>query len=104
MENLEYAVTHFRKLLEEPVELHIRIPLIPGFNTDEASISAMGQHLKKLGIHRVELLPFHRLGSGKYEAMGLPYAYGKTPPLTRQQVADIQSLFQKKGLQTICEE
>ena len=102
--DLTLVTENIRKLLAEPVELHIRIPLIPGFNTDEASISAMGQHLKKLGIYRVELLPFHRLGSGKYEAMGLPYDYGKTPPLTRQQVADIQSLFQKKGLQTICEE
>lgn len=102
--DLALVTENIRKLLEEPVELHIRIPLIPGFNTDEASISAMGRHLKKLGIHRVELLPFHRLGSGKYEAMGLAYTYAKTSPLTRQQVTDIQSLFQKEGLQTICEE
>ena len=101
--DLALVTENIRKLLEEPVELHIRIPLIPGFNTDAASVSAIGQHLKKLGIRSVELLPFHRLGSGKYEAMELPYAYAKTPPLTSQQVAEIQSLFQQEGLETICE-
>ena len=101
--DLTLVTENIRNLLEEPVELHIRIPLIPGFNTDASSITAMGKHLKALGIRGVELLPFHRLGSGKYEAMGLTYAYAHTQPLTPSQVAEIQSLFHREGLETICE-
>ncbi|MBQ3969458.1 MAG: hypothetical protein II685_03100 [Clostridia bacterium] len=51
----------------------IRIPLIRDFNTDEDSISQICKALAVLAITEVELLPFHRLGSAKYEAMGLVY-------------------------------
>ena len=101
--DLALVTENIRKLQEEPLELHIRIPLIPDFNTDAESVIAIGQYLNKLGIRSVELLPFHRLGSGKYEAMGLTYAYAQTQPLTPQQVAEIQSLFHREGLEPICE-
>ena len=32
------------------------------------------------GVSRVELLPFHRMGSGKYDALGIPYAYRSVDP------------------------
>jgi pyruvate formate lyase activating enzyme len=51
----------------------VRIPVIPGFN-----IKAMGNladFLCGANIREVYILPFHRLGSGKYNALGLEYIY-----------------------------
>ena len=102
--DLKLVTDNIRRLMSEAKELRIRIPLIPGFNADEASVSAIARDLMEMGIRDADLLPFHRLGSGKYEAMGLQYAYGQIQPMSRQELADIQGLFHRKGLHTTCED
>ena len=84
---------NLRRLLADGKEVRVRIPLIPGFNTDSDSIDALRTDLADLGIRRVELLPFHRLGSGKYETLGLEYPYRHTPPLTKEVLAAIIDRF-----------
>jgi pyruvate-formate lyase-activating enzyme len=39
------------------------------------------------------LLPFHRLGSAKYEAMGLEYAYKTQQPLTKEELGKIEAIY-----------
>lgn len=102
--NLKLVTDNIRRLMSEAKELRIRIPLIPGFNADEASVSAIARYLMEMGIWDADLLPFHRLGSGKYEAMGLQYDYGQIQPMSRQEMADIQGLFHREGLHTTCED
>ena len=102
--DLKLVTDNIRRLMSETKDLRIRIPLIPGFNANEASILAIARYLTEMGIREADLLPFHRLGSGKYEAMGLPYAYAQIQPMSRQTLADIQSLFLGEGLQVTCEE
>jgi len=50
-----------------------RIPVIPGFNDTVAE--ELSESAKALGAGEVQFLPFHGLGSGKYKALGLDYAY-----------------------------
>jgi len=95
--DLELVSENIKKLKNEKLELHIRIPLIPGFNTDLGSLEAICRHLEKTGIKEVELLPFHRLGSGKYEAMVLEYKYAKLPPMKADELERIAQLFGTKG-------
>lgn len=95
--DLELVSENIKKLKNEKLELHIRIPLIPGFNTDLGSLEAICRHLEKTGIKEVELLPFHRLGSGKYEAMGLEYKYAKVPMMDNSTFSKIAAVFLEKG-------
>ena len=81
-------------LLSTGANVRIRIPLIPGFNTDESAVNAIITDLLTLGVKGVDLLPFHRLGSGKYAAMGLEYAYRNTQPMTPREIAEIQKRYQ----------
>jgi pyruvate formate lyase activating enzyme len=69
------------RLLKTGKDVHIRIPLIPDFNTSEYALTAIAADLREVGAKTVALLPFHRLAVGKYEAMGLDYSYRNTPPL-----------------------
>lgn len=69
------------RLIADKMNVHARIPLIPGFNTASGYTDSMCDCLRSAGVLRVDLLPFHRLGSSKYEALGLSYAYcGAEPP------------------------
>ncbi|MCL2158042.1 MAG: glycyl-radical enzyme activating protein, partial [Oscillospiraceae bacterium] len=67
----------------------IRIPVIPTFN---ASSAAMGDICGRIGGFAanndrisVELLPFHRLGQGKYEALGLTYKAAELAPPKKEE-------------------
>lgn len=52
--------------------LHIRIPVIPGFNSDEDELGAMADWVaKNTDPETIALLPYHRLGSDKYDRLGL---------------------------------
>ena len=82
--SLETVSKNIEQLLADGMNVHIRIPVIPDFNTDEADIRAIGEHLRSLGIKEAELLPFHRLGSSKYEALGLAYDYRDHEPLSAE--------------------
>ena len=81
-------------LLQAGTDVHIRIPLIPGMNTDADAVHTMIAQLREAGVQTVALLPFHRLAVGKYEAMGIPYAYRDTPPLPKEALERISLMYQ----------
>jgi len=53
----------------------IRIPLIPGLNDSEENLLNTGRFAAKLGenLLRIELLPYHKFGTGTYEQLGRKY-------------------------------
>jgi pyruvate formate lyase activating enzyme len=55
-------------------EIVIRIPVIGGVNDDDENIRASAEYVHRHLPHaRMELLPYHRYGQIKYEALGMPY-------------------------------
>ena len=79
----EFAVVvdNLRYLVSRGANVRVRVPIIPGFNDGEEDVAALGDLIESVGGKTVDLLPFHRLGSSKYAAMGLEYAYADvTPP------------------------
>ena len=91
--NLELVLENIRQLSEDSIAIRIRIPLIPGFNTSPSSTLAICERLRDIGIKHVDLLPFHRLGSAKYEAMGLKYVYKTQQPLTKEELSKIEAIY-----------
>ena len=92
---LALVVENIRRLREDGRTVLIRIPLIPGFNTSSSSTELICERLHDLGIEHVDLLPFHRLGSAKYNAMGLEYAYQAQQTLTAKELNGIASIYKK---------
>lgn len=93
--DLKTVTKNLIRLISDGADVKLRIPLIPDFNTDEASIFNICRHINKLGITEVELLPFHRLGSAKYEALGLEYAYKNYEPFTKEELEKITKQYSK---------
>jgi pyruvate formate lyase activating enzyme len=64
---------NLRLLADAGVPLIVRTPVIPGYNDDPATIAAIAHTLGSLQtLHYYELLPYHPLGEGKRQALGLP--------------------------------
>ncbi|MEG0779743.1 MAG: glycyl-radical enzyme activating protein [Oscillospiraceae bacterium] len=65
-----------------PVKLRLRVPTIPGINDNMENMTALVELCRGLTkVERIELLPYHRLGTETYRNLGLSYqlAEVKTP-------------------------
>lgn len=77
--HMKYTGVDNRRILENlkkindqmDCEIWVRIPLIPGYNDDKENLKATARFVKEnlQNCTQVHLLPFHRLGEGKYEQL-----------------------------------
>jgi pyruvate formate lyase activating enzyme len=64
-------LNNFRRLIqEEGIEVHPRIPLVPGITATEENISAIVKFLQEAGAQQVSLLPYNPMGIDKHEGIG----------------------------------
>jgi pyruvate formate lyase activating enzyme len=75
----------------EIMQVIVRTPVVPGVNDTPGQIGQIADLLAALGnLAYYELLPYHPLGSGKYESLGMEYALAETkrpPPETMRALA-----------------
>lgn len=70
-----------RKIKNSGVELIIRVPVIPTFNDNKEDISQIARFAKGLGVSKLHLLPYHRMGEDKYAGLGRDYMLKGIKPL-----------------------
>lgn len=80
-------------------KITIRVPLIRGFNADEASVTAITNFAAdELGVHDIHFLPYHTLGMNKYTLLGQPYS-APDKPLDNPALLDFAQQYAcQKGL------
>ena len=65
----------------------IRHVLVPGINDDDDSLSRLYSFISTLkNVEKVEILPYHTLGTLKYAEMGIPYPLEGVEPPTKESV------------------
>jgi pyruvate formate lyase activating enzyme len=86
--------------VESPLNLIVRIPLIPGINDEPDELAQIGAFCAKLKhLRGVELLPYHRLGIDTYRKLGRSYPLSDTQPPTPEYMSgckDIVRLYVKR--------
>ena len=93
--DIETVKGNLKNLILDGIDVKVRIPLIPDFNIDKNSILKICENLTQIGIKEVELLPFHRLGSGKYEALGIDYKYKNCELIPAEKLDEIKEQYSK---------
>lgn len=91
---------NLKKLCESEVETVVRIPVIPAFNNSIEEMSRIAERLENISVSRVDLLPFHRLGSGKYDALGIKYLYSDVESVKKTDIERLFEPFKKLGIKT----
>ncbi len=64
-------LANLRELLRRGVRLELRMPVIPGWNTDPENIDATARLLRELGVDHLTLLPYNPLWEAKLPRLGL---------------------------------
>lgn len=82
------------------VEMLFRMPLIPGINDDLQNIKETAEFLHGAGNNslRIELMPYHRLGKGKYEALDRQYLLSEILPPEPEHLESIKHIFTDSGI------
>lgn len=82
------------------VETLFRMPLIPGINDDRQNIKMTAEFLHGLGnnTHCIELMPYHRLGKGKYESLGKGYLLSETLSPEPDEVDSVKKGFESYNI------
>ncbi|HPE69448.1 MAG TPA: glycyl-radical enzyme activating protein [Thermotogota bacterium] len=90
---------NLRKLSGVFSNLVVRIPVIPGVNFELHTMQRMfGWLLELPAAPRVELLPYHRLGTSKYKGLGRDYTLKSLPALTPGDLETFEQLAREMGL------
>ncbi|MFC1906913.1 glycyl-radical enzyme activating protein [Chloroflexota bacterium] len=77
----------------------VRIPLIPGLTDSKTNIEASGEFLARIGALRVDVVPYHQLGMGKYERLGKKYALTDVEPMSDEGTDLCIQVLERYGLE-----
>lgn len=96
---LDFA--HRLKRLQKPMWL--RYVLVPGWTDGAEDIARLADFAADLGdiVKRVEVLPFHQMGTQKWEQLGIEYTLKDCPTPTPGSVAQARAIFAERGLTVV---
>lgn len=88
------------RLIEREIAIWVRFVLVPGLTDDPADVADVADMCAAMGpvVQRVEVLPYHSLGEGKYAALGRAYPLLGTPAPSREVVTRTLQIMASRGL------
>ena len=97
---VEPTLAFARRLADRGTAMWIRFVLVPGVTDDPDNVSRLADFIAGLGpaVERVEILPFHRLGAHKYEALRMRFPLEDTPTPDAELIERTRSQFAERQL------
>ena len=94
------VLNNARIVARSGIEMLFRMPLIPGINDDMQNIKETADFLRGLGKNtaRIELMPYHRLGKGKYESLDRHFRLPDIPVPDPIELESIKTAFESNGI------
>lgn len=78
------------------VKVWIRQVIIPDINDNEQYMIDLSNYIKKhiKNVERVDFLPYHKLGSEKYEKLNIPYPYKDKEEMDIERTKELYKIFE----------
>ncbi|MCU0456950.1 MAG: glycyl-radical enzyme activating protein [Bacteroidales bacterium] len=97
----ELPVGNLHFIIESGKEVWLRIPVIPGINDDHGHLEMLKDFISGVGngrLKKINLLPYHRIGTSKYKRFGLPYRMQNTASPTPARMKELKAYFEETGI------
>lgn len=92
-------LANFRRAVQTGKPVRMRVVLTPGLSDTEDNLNGIANLIGETGFNGpVDLMPYHRMGSGKYTGLGLDYEMKEFEPPTRERIGDVIEWFKNKGI------
>ena len=86
-------------LEENNIPTWVRHVIVPGWTDNDTLLKKLADFLSPYQcVEKVELLPYHDMGTRKYEQMGLEYSLKGVAPLSDERLQNAMRIFEKAGL------
>lgn len=92
----ELALKNLETLALAGKSIIIRFPFIPGITDGEDNIEAISKLMKKSGLKKIEILPYHSIARDKYRRLGKDYLLESVKEPDEIQVNMIVNYFRDK--------
>lgn len=94
-------IKNLKFLLDCGKDIFIRFPVIPGINDDHDHLLQIREFIAGIkcnNLKRIDLLPFHRIGTAKYRKVNLPYRMEGMQQPGPERMREIEELFSATGV------
>jgi pyruvate formate lyase activating enzyme len=79
----------------------IRYVLVPGYSDDEEDLNKWAEYVSHFSnVERVDILPFHQMGTHKWQQLGREYKLKDVPTPTQSDIAKAEKIFKDRGLKS----
>lgn len=97
--SLEPTIAFGDRLAEKGIEVWARFVLVPGLTEAPENVEKVADIIARWpnNVSRVEVLPFHQMGTDKWDTLGLDYKLRDTRPPTPESVEATREIFRKRG-------
>jgi pyruvate formate lyase activating enzyme len=96
---IEPTLDFARRLAARKRSMWVRFVLVPGLTDDAEDLAHIAQFIARLGnVERVEVLPFHQMGSFKWKKLGINYTLEGVEPPTSALAEWACGVFRAEGL------
>jgi pyruvate formate lyase activating enzyme len=96
----ELALKILEMLARAGKEIIIRFALIPGITDEESNLRHIMNLMKKLGLTKIDVLPYHAIAREKYVRMGRVYLLEGMKEPGKEKVDEIIKFFKENGFST----
>jgi pyruvate formate lyase activating enzyme len=82
-------------------DMYVRIPIIPDMNDDDDYLKRLRDFLiltKTDSVKRINLLPYHKIGSSKYKKFNIPYRMEGVEPPDNMKMQKLKRFFMETGI------
>ena len=91
-----------RRLSDRGNRMWVRYVLVPGLTDAADDVEKVARFTSTLAhVERVEVLPFHQLGAGKWADLRLSYQLADVPPAAPELVRRVEDQFRAHGLTVV---
>ncbi len=86
------------RLGQSGVPIIVRTPVVPGFNDRAEEIRDIARFARKIGAEEYHLLPYHRLGSDKYQGLSRAYSLAEILPPSPERMEYLRTVGEEQGI------
>ena len=96
---LDNTLRFLDELEKRGIPVWIRHVVVPGLTDNDEDLEKLAEYISRYKVVRkAELLPYHTMGTYKYEAQGLDYKLKGVEPLSAERLANAKAIFRKYGI------
>ncbi len=93
--NSKVILETLKELKENNTNIIIRYPLIPNYTDSYENRNLIIRTMKNLNLKKIEILPFHQYGKGKYSFLNKNYLLKNMKYNSKEKIEKIKNYFQE---------